>query len=69
MIRVLYPITRTTYPTTWLARFRDLMVRDSGPRIEGTHSTATGTAGYFVDPEDGIRYRVTVEPVSETEGL
>jgi hypothetical protein len=31
--------------------------------LEGEHWTATGACGYFTDPENGQRYRLSIEPV------
>lgn len=54
---------RPTFPSMWLANIREAMHRAGMPRPENHHTTATGSAIYFTDPEDGQRYRISVEPI------
>ena len=33
--------------------------------LDGAHWIATGACAYFTDPDNGQRYRVSVEPITE----
>lgn len=54
-----------TYPLEWISRFRKAITEHGGTN-QDAHSTYAGQCCYFVDT-DGQRYKVTVEPVKDSE--